>query len=155
MTTANIGHPFYICNTHGVYRQFHFPEKFRNRRVNQKNFLRRCTSPMGVKCGFCFSEKFSGPKRYFGKYRERGCVLLSTTPRLPHFIAFCISRHYTRIHPILNPYTWRSSFSLAITYPLPYHSRNIIKTARTLCISPYRERDFCVPCDRVYHFPMI
>lgn len=156
MTTANIGHPFYICNTHGVYRQFHFPEKFRNRRVNQKNFfLRRCTSPIGVKCGFCFSEKFSDPKRYFGKYRERGWALLSTTPRLPHFTAFCISRHYTHIHPILIPYIRRSFIPPTVTHPLPYHYYNAIKTARTLCTSPYRERGFCVSCGRVHHFPMI
>lgn len=52
MTTANIGYPFYICNTRGVYRQFHFPEKFRNGRVNQKNFFEKVYVTHGVKCGF-------------------------------------------------------------------------------------------------------
>lgn len=120
-----------------------FPGKISEQEGKPKEFfLRRCTSPIGVKCGFCFSEKFSDPKRYFGKYRERVWALLSTTPRLPHFIVFCISRHYTRIYPILNPYIRRSSIFPTVTHPLPYHSRNIIKTARTLCVSPYRERDF-------------
>lgn len=54
MTTANIGHPSHICNTRGVYRPFHFPEKFWNRNGKPKGFGRKKerTSPMGVKCGF-------------------------------------------------------------------------------------------------------
>lgn len=132
-----------------------FPGKISEQEGKPKEFFEKVYVTRGVKCGFCFSEKFSGPKRYFGKYRESVCVLLSTTPRLPHFTAFCISRHYIHIHPILIPYIRRSFIPPTVTHPLPYHYYNAIKTARTLCTSPYRERGFCVSCGRVHHFPMI
>nr|DAO11249.1 MAG TPA: hypothetical protein [Herelleviridae sp.] len=72
-------------------------------------------------------------------------MLLSTTPRLPRFIVFCFSRHYTRIYPILSPYTQGSPVFPTVTHPLLYYSCNIIKTARTLCVSPYRECGFWCP----------
>lgn len=62
-----MGHPSHICNTRGVYRPFHFPEKFWNRNGKPKGFGRKeeRTSPMGVKCGFCFSEKILRSKKVF------------------------------------------------------------------------------------------
>lgn len=74
MTTAYMGHPSHICNIRGVYRPFHFPEKFWNRNGKPKGFGRKeeRTSPMGVKCGFCFPKNFKVQKGISGNIGREG-----------------------------------------------------------------------------------